>query len=474
MSDLTDVEVDARAWPTWRKITTVIFVAGFAFLSTSASSIIAPGREQIEADFHTSRTVSVLPFSIFNLGLAWGSVIGSPISESHGRKIVYLFVMPASLVFVLGSGFSKSLASLLVCRFLGGLCGSPGLTLASATIADVYKPGRARGVALYGYYSMPWVGSVLGPLIGSVVVAYRPWQWTQWVFLFIAVPMVLPGLLMLKETKLSVLEAKVEKEGNPYSWRDTANPTHLKTRLTAATKAVPKYFRSSLLRPLEMLSTELIVALVCLYAGFNFGLIYALVIVFPDIFSHTYGFDTIDQGLSFLGLIVGCILGPTLLIVDGEIVERRRARMIDQEKLASEEKLPPEARLHGAMIGSVLLPVGLLWFAWTAQPSISFLSSIFASVLITLGALMIYVSTSAYVVDVYGPRYGASANAASSITRYTLAAAIPLFILQMYDGLGIGWATTLLAVCALVMMPIPFCLFKWGPALRRRCKFQVE
>lgn len=304
------------------------------------------------------------------------------------------------------------------------------------------------------------------PLIGAVVVAYYDWEWTQWVYLFIAVPVVLPGLLFIRESKQSVLEAKAADD---TSFKDRLKPQLLAKGCVSFVKEVPEFMSTSLLRPLEMLFTELIVGLVCAFAGFNFGLIYALVIVLPDVFKSTYGFDTIDQGLAFLGLIVGCILGPACLLVDNEIVVRQAARVEEAGETPS-----PETRLHGAMFGSILLPIGLFWFAWTARPSISYLSPIFATVLITLGALTIYVSSSAYLIDVYGPKYGASANGATSIARYTMAAIVPLFILQMYDGLGTGWATSLLGFCALALMPIPFCFYWWGPALRSRCKFQTE
>lgn len=129
--------------------------------STFASSVIAPGREMIESELQISRTVSVLTFSFFNLGLALGPIIGSPASEAFGRKPVYMVCMPLLLVFVMASGFSQSLASLLVCRFIGGLFGGPGLTIASATISDLFEPSE-RGLSLFCYYSMPWLGSVLG------------------------------------------------------------------------------------------------------------------------------------------------------------------------------------------------------------------------------------------------------------------------------------------------------------------------
>lgn len=52
-----------------------------------------------------------------------------------------------------------------------------------------------------------------------------------------------------------------------------------------------------------MLFTELIVGLTCLFAGFNFGLVYSLIVASPDVFASAYGFDYTAQSLSFLGLL---------------------------------------------------------------------------------------------------------------------------------------------------------------------------
>lgn len=63
--------------------------------------------------------------------------------------------------------------------------------------------------------------------------------------------------------------------------------------------------------------------------------------------------------------------------------------------------------------------------------------------------------------------------AANGIARYTLGAVFPLFTVQMYKGLGVGWATTLLAFLALAMIPIPFLFFKYGKAIRAKSKYPV-
>jgi len=44
----------------------------------------------------------------------------------------------------------------------------------------------------------------------------------------------------------------------------------------------------------------------------------------------------------------------------------------------------------------------------------------------------------------------------------------------MYHNLGIHWATTVPACLALLCVPFPFVLYKYGPAIRKRCKYAAE
>lgn len=87
---------------------------------------------------------------------------------------------------------------------------------------------------------------------------------------------------------------------------------------------------------------------------------------------------------------------------------------------------------------------------------------------------------------------GASAIAANGILRYTLGAVFPLFTVQsksafltlkviffgmvadefaVYTKLGIGWATSLLGFLSVLMLPIPWVFYKWGPAIRKRSRY---
>lgn len=81
--------------------------------------------------------------------------------------------------------------------------------------------------------------------------------------------------------------------------------------------------------------------------------------------------------------------------------------------------------------------------------------------------------TALYLVDVYGPLNGASAMAANGLLRYALGAAFPLFTVQMYDKLGIPWATSLLGFLSLLMLPIPWVFFKYGPKIRQKSAYDT-
>lgn len=41
----------------------------------------------------------------------------------------------------------------------------------------------------------------------------------------------------------------------------------------------------------------------------------------------------------------------------------------------------------------------------------------------------------------------------------------------MYDRLGIHWASSIPAFLALACVPFPFLFYKYGPAIRMRCKY---
>lgn len=78
-----------------------------------------------------------------------------------------------------------------------------------------------------------------------------------------------------------------------------------------------------------------------------------------------------------------------------------------------------------------------------------------------------------YLIDAY-VIYAASVLAANSVLRSLFGAAFPLFTTYMFENLGIHWASTIPAFLALACVPFPFLFFKFGPQIRKRCKYAAE
>ena len=69
------------------------------------------------------------------------------------------------------------------------------------------------------------------------------------------------------------------------------------------------------------------------------------------------------------------------------------------------------------------------------------------------------------------PPSAASAIAANTLLRSCFAAGFPLFAEQMFNGMGIDWASTLLGCIAAVLVPIPIWFYLYGHKLREKSKF---
>lgn len=222
-----------------------------------------------------------------------------------------------------------------------------------------------------------------------------------------------------------------------------------------------------------MLLTEPIVTLVCMYMGFQFGLMYTFVIASPWIFQTYYNFDLAAQSLSFIGLTIGTGCAPLPLVAIDYFIYQPRLKKF-RETHPENEQFPPENRLFPAMICSFLLPSFLFILAWVSRPSIHWICPIIFETFFIMSSLLVYASSNLFMIDAYGPLYGASASGAAMLTRYTMSAVFPLFTLQMYRALGVGWATSLLGFCALAMAPIPWLFWKFGAKLRAKSRYETS
>ncbi|OAQ70951.2 bicyclomycin resistance protein [Pochonia chlamydosporia 170] len=441
-------------WPAWRKVMLISCISSMGFMASAGTSILSPARSQLMQEFNVSSTVAILPVALYVFALGFGPIIGGPLSETVGRLPIYVFTMPLGSLFALGAGFTHSFAVLCFCRFMSGFCWSPVLAVPSASISETFAP-KSRGPASAVFILMPFLGPGLGPVMGSFIVSRKGWRWTQWTLIFFAIFCMIQ-LPFIRETFYPKVKRRLAKK------KGLKVPPKVPLR-----DKLSLFARVAVIRPIHMLFAEPIVTFLCLYIAVNFGILFSFFAGVPYTFTLVYHFSLESSGLVFLSIATGCIVGFLTIILCDVFIYRKKI------KLYPPLKTPPEHRLYPAMIGSLGLPIGLFWYAWSARASVSWASPVVAIFPFAWGNLCVFVSSVQYMSDTYHGTVIASAVSANGLARYGFAGAFPLFTIQMYQNLGIDWACSLLGFVALLLLPIPWVLFKYGPKIRAKSKYET-
>ncbi|KAJ5516551.1 Major facilitator superfamily domain general substrate transporter [Penicillium freii] len=441
---------NARNWSTKKKLYNTAVPAVLCFLISFGLAIYSPSHESAKDSFQASTVLSLLPFTLYVYGLAFGPAVSAPLSETFGRRFIYVFVTPIALLFILGASFANNLAALAICRLLAGITISAPLAVGAGSIMDMWTGVNTnRGVVLI--MTIAFLGPAVGELVGGWVAQYKNWRWSQWTTLFLGATFWIFAMGAQETYAGPLMRRKAKKLGVPLP------PSPVPAGLAGARFLVTV----TLARPLYMLVREPIVLLCSLYSSLNFSILFCFLAAIPLIFSTTYNFTPGESGLVLIGIAVGCILGGIVLVLLDSHTMRRH---VIKHKAASP---PPERMLWGAMIGGPLMAGALFWFAWTARPGIHWMSSIVATGLFGFSNILIFVSTTLYLTNVYGTTYGASALAANGLLRYVVGGSFPLFTIPMYNKLGYPWASSLLGFIAIAFAFLPWIFYVFGSKFRQ-------
>lgn len=377
-----------------------------------------------------------------------------------GRQMIFTTTYAALTMFNAGAASAQNAQSLIILRFLAGATGSSSLTNAGGVIVDIF-PARQRAIAMSLFVAAPFLGPVLGPMIGGFLGMHAGWSWamgflaafsgTVWIMGSLLIPETYaPVLLRRRAERLSHLSGKVYRS---------------KLEIDQGKASLKDSFRIALSRPWILLFQEPIVFLLSLYMAIVYGTLYMMFAAFPIVYQEGRGWNQGVGGLAFLGMIVGMLLAVSYVLWDN----KRYVQTQDRHG----GHAPPEARLPPMMVAAVAIPVGLFWFAWANSPSIHFMASVAAGAPFGFGMVLVFLGIINYLVDAY-TIFAASVLAANSVLRSCFGAAFPLFTTYMYRRLGIHWASSVPAFLALACLPFPFLLYRYGPAIRIRCRFAAR
>ncbi|KAK0271390.1 hypothetical protein LTR91_025323 [Friedmanniomyces endolithicus] len=439
----------------------IAVLSAMTFLTPLASSMFAPGVPELLKDFGTNnQAVATFVVSVYLLGFAAGPIVIAPLSELYGRLMIYHVCNVGFIVFTVACALATDMNMLIAFRFLAGAWGISPITNGGGTIADL-MPAEKRGGAMAIWAIGPLLGPVIGPVCGGFLAEAKGWRWIFWVIAIATGAVTIAGFLFMRETYAPVILERRAKRLR----KETGNPD-LRSKL--AIDLPPKtLFLRAIVRPTKLLFLSPICALMSLYMAVVYGILYLLFTTFTFVFEENYHFSGSTVGLVYIGCGVGNLLGLAIIGKASDPIMKHLA------KKYSDGKIKPEYRLPVLMYAGPFIPVGLFIYGWTAQYHVQWAVPILGTLFVGIGLIAAFMAINTYLVDTFG-RYAASAMAANTILRSILGAVFPLFALQMYAKLGLGWGNSLIAFVALALCPIPFLFYRYGEKLRTHPKWQVN
>lgn len=407
----------------------------------------------------TNNMIAAFVVSIYILGFAIGPLIIAPLSELYGRVWIYNVCNVFFIIFTVACGVSSNMNMLVGFRFLAGCAGSAPLTIGAGTVADLFpREQRAGAMAIWGMG--PLLGPVIGPVAAGFLVEAKGWRWVFYVLAMLAGAFAFLLVCISRETYAPAL---LEKKAARLR-KETGNP-NLRSKLAIDIPAKEVFIRA-IVRPMKMLFLSPIVLLMSTYVAVNYGVLYLLFTTMTFVFQGQYGFGSGMVGLSFLGAGVGMFVGMAALgIMSDKIIKKKMA----------EGTVKPEHRLPIVLTlpGGVMLPIGIFLYGWTAYYKVHWIVPIIGTGFVGLGNLTGMMTIQTYLVDAFTV-HAASAMAANTVLRSVFGAVFPLFGLDMYDALGLGWGNSLLGFVALALIPVPVLFRVYGERIRTNPKFQVK
>lgn len=272
---------------------------------------------------------------------------------------------------------------------------------------------KERGKAMAIYSIFPLVGQVLGPIAGGFLTERASWRWAFYATSIVDGCVQLFGLFFLDESYTPVLlrrkRDRLTKAGATglYTEHDFPNGSKL------------DMMRTTMIRPMKLLTTQPIVQVMAIYQGYLYGNIYILYSSIAILWTTRYHERLDIASLHYLALGLGTVFAA-------EVATHINDRIFRILTKRNSGKGLPEFRIPIMIPATVILAIGLFWYGWSAEARLFWLMPDIGIALFAAAAYICTVSNNIYVVDTYG-RCSASALAATSMLRCLAGFVFPLF-----------------------------------------------
>lgn len=193
----------------WRALWALVI--GF-FMILVDSTIVAVATPALMSGLHAGVNDVIWVTSAYLLAYAVPLLITGRLGDRFGPKRVYLAGLVVFTLASLACGLTSTIAGLIAARAVQGLGASMMTPQTMAVITRLFPPDqRGRAMALWG--AVAGVASLVGPILGGVLIDWLGWQW----IFFVNVPVGIVALVLAMR-----LVPALETHPHRFDWAGVA------------------------------------------------------------------------------------------------------------------------------------------------------------------------------------------------------------------------------------------------------------
>ncbi|PYH40798.1 MFS multidrug transporter [Aspergillus saccharolyticus JOP 1030-1] len=444
----------------------VTFIALFTtFLVLANGTIITVAHYELDQRFHVSEATfanSYWPVTTWALGGSFFSLIILPTMEDFGIRRTFLLTHFTFILFLIPQAVAQNFATLIVTRFFAGGCVAVLGNSAASVIGNIWASERERTIPV-GLWILAYLGgSSIGPVLGASILQFLSWRWISYMQLIWHGLLFPVAMVTMRESRdLVILKQRAKKL--------RAKGINAYTRHEILAEPILDVLKTSIQRPLKMLVTEYVVFFCMLWSSFTVGTLYLFTQSVEQVFEALYGWDPVQSGYVQGAIVIGEVLGWPLTLISARLYFH---------SAKPNPQMPgvpiPEARLYMSVAGAIVgLTGGMFVYAWTSDPRLPWIAPTMGLGMVGAGSVVVVTGIMDYVVDAYS-NYAGSAMACVVLGENTFSAFLPLATMNMYQSLGLQWASSLLGFISLTLTLAPVCIIIWGAKIRARSPFMKE
>lgn len=420
-------------------------------------TVWAAAEKFLKPIYSLSWSVAGLGLALYIMGLMAGPAVWIPLCQLHGRRPMLVYSMLGGMAFTWWTSTAQYYYQFMIYRFFTGCFGAGALSISVETFKDLSVNPSVIDTSISVYTMMSFGAPVLAPWVSDCVgFSFLGWRW---MFTLQGIMMSIGFVLLFaffKETSSAVVLQSKARELRIRTGNRFIYSPHDHTVLDLSL-VIHNFFAG----PIKFITADPILAVVSLYQGFLFALLYLTMEGIPLTFLR-YGWSGPITAISSLSMFVGMVIACAVQVFISNPRYRKFVSQLDCGN-ANVADSPP-LKLWAMLPGAIVLPISLFWWFWTGYYLVHWSCPTIAMAFTGFGLVTAYAPALNFVYSSYtvSPELALAAN---SVTRALMMGVCPFFVKAMYFTLGMQWSGTLLGCLSLVLGSLPYIVFWVIPLL---------